>query len=120
MDRITSRPALERPLSSLDPVGRAPAAQGKAAALGAGAQGAAAQGNRATEELAGTFTRMFDEVNRLQNEADRKIEEFATSPDKDIQGTMIALQKADLSLRLMMQIRAKLTSAYLDVMRMQL
>ena len=74
----------------------------------------------ATDELQGTFTRMFDEVNRLQGEADRKIEEFATSPDKDIHGTMIALQKADLSLRLMMQIRAKLTAAYQDVMRMQL
>jgi len=91
------------PLASLEP--RGPTAAGAPTA---------------TDELAGTFTRMFDEVNRLQGEADRKIEEFATSPDKDIHGTMIALQKADLSLRLMMQIRSKLTAAYQDVMRMQL
>jgi flagellar hook-basal body complex protein FliE len=71
-------------------------------------------------ELGDTFGRMIDEVNRLQVDADHKIEEFATSSDKDIHGTMIALQKADLSLRLMMQIRAKLTAAYQDVMRMQL
>jgi len=124
MDSITSRLAQQRPLASLDSAGRGPAGSAGAAQR-AGAQGADALGNRgqgaqATAELEGTFTRMFDEVNRLQNEADRKIEEFATSPDKDIQGTMIALQKADLSLRLMMQIRAKLTAAYLDVMRMQL
>ena len=77
-------------------------------------------GTQSTNELGATFSRMFSEVNDLQNEADRKIEEFATSPDKDIHGTMIALQKADLSLKLMMQIRAKLTAAYQDVMRMQL
>ena len=67
-----------------------------------------------------TFTRMFNEVNNFQLNADAKIEEFATSPNKDIHGTMIALQEADISLRLMMQIRAKLTAAYQDVMRMQL
>ena len=92
------------PMSSLEP-------RGKAQSTGT---------QQSTGELADTFTHMFDEVNRLQGEADRKIEEFATSPDKDIQGTMIALQKADLSLRLMMQIRSKLTAAYQDVMRMQL
>jgi len=92
------------PLSSLEPRGRMNQT-GTQAAVG---------------ELGDTFNQMFDEVNRLQVEADRKIEEFATSPDKDIQGTMVALQKADLSLRLMMQIRAKLTAAYQDVMRMQL
>jgi flagellar hook-basal body complex protein FliE len=92
------------PLQSLEPRGKQ---------AGAGATGGPGG-------LGDTFTRLFDEVNRLQGEADLKIEEFATSPDKDIHGTMIALQKADLSLRLMMQIRAKLTSAYQDVMRMQL
>jgi flagellar hook-basal body complex protein FliE len=104
MVNIPSNKTQVDPLSALEP-------RGRTAATGA---------PTATDELAGTFTRMFDEVNRLQGEADRKIEEFATSPDKDIHGTMIALQKADLSLRLMMQIRAKLTAAYQDVMRMQL
>jgi flagellar hook-basal body complex protein FliE len=72
------------------------------------------------KDVSDTFSRMFDEVNDLQLQADRKIEEFATSPEKDIQGTMIALQKADLSLRLLMQVRSKLTSAFQDLMRMQI
>ena len=67
-----------------------------------------------------SFGRMFDEVNQYQLEADRKIEEFATSPNKDIHGTMIALQQADVALRLMLQIRAKLTSAYQEIMRTQI
>lgn len=67
-----------------------------------------------------TFSQLFNEVNRLQLMADQKIQEFATSPEKDVHGTMIALQKADLSLRLFLQIRSKLTSAYQDIMRMQL
>jgi flagellar hook-basal body complex protein FliE len=73
-----------------------------------------------TPSLGDTFGRMFNEVNRMQVNADSKIEEFATSPNKDIHGTMIALQEADISLRLMLQIRSKLTAAYQDVMRMQL
>lgn len=71
------------------------------------------------EKAGAEFARMFDEVNRLQTQADRKVEEFAASPTKDVHGTMIALQKADVSLRLFMQVRAKLTNAYQSVMRMQ-
>lgn len=66
------------------------------------------------------FARLFEEVNSLQNQADQKMEEFATSSNKDIHGTMIAMQKADLSLRLFMQMRAKLTSAYQEIMRTQM
>jgi len=41
------------------------------------------------------------------------------SEKKDIHGTMLALEKADLSMRLMLQVRNKLVSAYDEVMRMQ-
>ncbi len=70
-------------------------------------------------ELGTTFGRMLDEVNALQLQANQKVEEFATSPDKDIHGTMIALQKADVSLRMMLQVRNKLLNAYQEVTRMQ-
>ncbi len=33
---------------------------------------------------------------------------------------MIAMQKADVSLRLLLQVRSKLTSAYQEITRMQL
>ena len=72
------------------------------------------------DRVGDTFGRMFDDVNNLQHAADQKVEEFATSKEKDIHGTMIALQKADMSLRLFLQVRAKLTAAYQELMRMQI
>ncbi len=80
----------------------------------------APRGETAVDRLGDTFSKLFNDVNTLQQAADDKIEEFATSPDKDIHGTMIALQKADLSLRLFLQVRSKLTAAYQEIMRMQI
>jgi len=39
--------------------------------------------------------------------------------NKDIHTTMIAVEKADMTFQLMMQIRNKITSAYEEIMRMQ-
>jgi len=80
----------------------------------------APRGETAVDRLGDTFSKLFNDVNTLQSAADDKMEEFATSSDKDIHGTMIALQKADLSLRLFLQVRAKLTAAYQEIMRMQI
>jgi len=38
---------------------------------------------------------------------------------QDIHNTMIAVEKADLSFQLMMQIRNKIISAYEEIMRIQ-
>lgn len=72
------------------------------------------------DQLSNSFTEIMEEVNGLQLQADRKIEEFATSKEKDLHGTMIAMQKADISLRLLLQVRARLTSAYQEILRMQM
>lgn len=61
----------------------------------------------------------IDEVNRLHKEADRAVMELATGNEKDIHNTMIALEKAGVSFRLMMQVRNKIVSAYQEIMRMQ-
>ncbi len=82
----------------------------------------AASGNSKTliSEISDSFSKMLNDVNGLQMAADKKIAEFATSSEKDIHGTMIAMQKADVSLRLLLQVRSKLTTAYLEITRMQL
>ena len=58
------------------------------------------------------------EVNQLQNEADKSAIDFATGRVKDIHQVMMSVQKADLSFRLMQQIRGKLVDAYREITRM--
>ena len=66
-----------------------------------------------------TFETLLHNVNQQQLNAEAKQIELMVTENKDIHGTMLALEKADLSMRLMLQIRNKLVSAYEEVMRMQ-
>ena len=66
-----------------------------------------------------TFEKLLQEVNQQQFDAEAKKVELLVTDNKDIHGTMLALEKAELSMRLMLQIRNKLVSAYEEVMRMQ-
>ncbi len=60
-----------------------------------------------------------EKVNALQNQADVAINDLVLGDNKDIVQTMITMEKADISFRLMMQIRNKIVKAYEEVMRMQ-
>lgn len=60
------------------------------------------------------------EVNRLQQEADLAVQDLAVGKRKDIHETMIALEKAEVSFQLMMQVRNKIIGAYEEIMRMQI
>ena len=82
-------------------------------------QNSKVQANSLLDRVSESFSDALDQVNQAQLNADKKIEEFATSEEKDIHGTMIALEEADISLRLMLRVRSKLTSAYMELMRLQ-
>ena len=60
----------------------------------------------------------LERVNQLQNAADSSIDNLANGSQTDIHQTMIAVEKADVSFELLMQIRNKLISAYDKIMRM--
>lgn len=62
----------------------------------------------------------INEVNNFRQEADRAVEALASGNGKDIHQTMIAVEKAEVSFKLMMQVRNKIISAYEEVMRMQI
>ena len=65
------------------------------------------------------LTGAISEVDKLHHEADQAVEALAAGRSADVHNTMIALQKADVSFQLLMQIRNKVVSAYETVMRMQ-
>lgn len=52
-------------------------------------------------------------------EADRKTQEFAVGKNRNMHEVMIASEKANISFRLLLQIRNKLMEAYQEIMRMQ-
>ena len=59
------------------------------------------------------------EINQLQNSADKAITGVQLGQSGSIHEAMIALEKADISFRAMMQVRNKILEAYQEVMRMQ-
>ena len=58
-------------------------------------------------------------VNDAQLEAGQAVKSVLSGESKNIHETMIALQKADVSLELMMEVRNKLLEAYQEIMRTQ-
>lgn len=61
----------------------------------------------------------IEQVNDAQLQADNAIRKAMSGENTDIHDTMIAIQKADVSLKLMMEVRNKLLEAYQDIMRTQ-
>ncbi len=69
-----------------------------------------------------TFTDILrdsmDQVNVQQGQADEAIKELVAGRSKNIHETMLTIERADTSLKLMMQVRNKILDAYKEVMRM--
>ncbi|OPZ05292.1 MAG: flagellar hook-basal body protein FliE [candidate division BRC1 bacterium ADurb.BinA364] len=90
---MTPRPSLERGL------GQSPLPEG-------------------AKSFADTLKETIADINRLQNEADEAVDKLVTNERPDIHGTLVALEKADVSFRVMMEVRNKLVNAYQELMRM--
>jgi flagellar hook-basal body complex protein FliE len=56
-------------------------------------------------------------ISQIQKEADNAVKELASG--KDATQAIIAMEKADMSFQLMVEVRNKLLSAYEEIMRMQ-
>lgn len=55
------------------------------------------------------------EVNGMQQDAQNAVEQLATGGEVNLAEVMTAVQKADMSFRLMMQMRNKLVQAYNEI-----
>lgn len=67
-----------------------------------------------------TLQHAISKANDIQLEASQATEALMTGQSQNVHQTMVALQEADVSFQLMMQIRNKLVSAYEDIQRMQM
>src|SRR5688500_10297050 len=57
----------------------------------------------------------LDQVNNMQQEADQAVQQLVTGGDVNPAEVLTSLQKADMSFRMMLQIRNKLVQAYQEV-----
>ncbi len=64
-----------------------------------------------------TLVSMLEDVNEMQKDADSATQDFAKGKGS-LHGVMIAVEKADISLRALNSVRGKLIEAYQEVMRM--
>ena len=82
-----------------------------------------APGSKKAEDPGATFSAILgdaiQEVNDLQSEAGQEAQRVMTGDITDIHSAMIAVQKADVSFQMMMQVRNKIVSAYQEIMKMQ-
>jgi flagellar hook-basal body complex protein FliE len=62
----------------------------------------------------------IDQVNQAQNAGDRGIEQLNTGNAESLHEVMLAVEEADISLKMLVQMRNKALQAYDDIMRMQL
>ncbi|MCM2324210.1 MAG: flagellar hook-basal body complex protein FliE [Oligoflexia bacterium] len=81
--------------------------------------GAAAGVEKGSTTFADILTKSVDSVNQMQHQADTAVRELVAGRSKNIHETMLTIERADASLKLMMSVRNKILDAYREIMRMQ-
>lgn len=85
---------------------------------GPGLQGGE-QAEKGGKGFADVLKSTVEKVNDAQLQADQAVNDLHAGKAKNIHEVTIALEQADISLRLMVQMRNKAMDAYQEIMRMQ-
>ena len=75
--------------------------------------------SESSKSFAETLNDAIGSVNALHKAADVKAQELATGKTDNVADVMIAAEKADIAMRVMVQVRNKIIDAYQEVMKMQ-
>ena len=78
----------------------------------------AKQGVGGGDGFADVLEDLVKKADEMQKESTEKVEGFSSGDGEDIHDVMIAMSKADLSFRMMLEVRNKLVEAYQEVMRL--
>lgn len=65
-----------------------------------------------------TLSESLKEVNQLQLDSDKAIEDLVTGKSKNLHETMITMSKAEVAMKLTLQVRNKMIDAYKELMNM--
>lgn len=71
------------------------------------------------QSFADTLKTAIGNVNDLQKASDKAAQDLATGRTDNVADVMIASEKADIALRVMVQVRNKIIDAYQEIMKMQ-
>lgn len=77
-------------------------------------------GDTSTQSFSDMLSKSLMEVNNMQVEANKAIQNLASGKSKNIHETMLAVENAEIAFKTMNQIRMKVIEAYKEVMRMQM
>ena len=72
------------------------------------------------EGFGDTLDSAIEEVDGLQKKADRATLGLSTGEVEDVHQVMIAMNEADLSFRMMLEVRNRLVDAYKEISRLQI
>ena len=78
-----------------------------------------APGTKDGPTLSRAFEQIFEETAKNIQKADETALQMNSGGKADLHDAMIAMEKADISLRLLVQVRNKAVDAYKEIMRMQ-
>ena len=70
-------------------------------------------------EFFNTLEGAMDKVQEVQSGADQQVASVLQGNGQDLHSAMVAVEKADLTFQMMMQVRNKIVSAYQTISQMQ-
>lgn len=92
---------------------------GQAALPIANPAGKAMGGEKAGKSFGETLTESVAKVEEQQKRADQSVNDLAVGRKKTLHETMIAVEEADITFKMLLAVRSKLVNAYHEIMRMQ-
>ncbi len=93
---------------------------GSIGGVGAGNAAGGVQGAAGGKPFKDFMLDALQEVNTMQADADQAVHQLVTGGDVNPAEVLTAVQKADMSFRMMMQIRNKLVEAYQEVSQIRI
>jgi flagellar hook-basal body complex protein FliE len=79
----------------------------------------ASVGSTGDVSFADTLKNAISQVNELQQVSNKKMQDLSVGRTDNVADVMITAEKADIAMRVMVQVRNKVIDAYNEIMRMQ-